>query len=279
MNNLYSEAVRRLSTVCSQGEARAMVRILLEDTFGVGMNDVYADKVRQFSADELCEFRTMLQRLENGEPVQYVTGKAQFGELMLRVNPGVLIPRPETLELAQWAAAECKAGARIMDMGTGSGCMAVFLAMNVENARVTAIDISESALETAKSNAILYKTDINFRRADMLKPETLPHEKYDLVISNPPYVCDSEKVEMERNVLEHEPATALFVDDEQPLVFYEAIARHAAASLVPGGRLMVEINRRFPEETAQVLRRNGFVETEMRKDTEGNPRMIKVIRK
>lgn len=279
MNNLYSEAVRRLSTVCSQGEARAMVRILLEDTFGVGMNDVYADKVRQFSADELCEFHTMLQRLENGEPVQYVTGKAQFGELMLRVNPGVLIPRPETLELAQWAAAECKAGARILDMGTGSGCMAVFLAMNVENARITAIDISESALETAKSNATLYKTDINFRRADMLKPETLPHEKYDLVISNPPYVCDSEKVEMERNVLEHEPATALFVDDEQPLVFYEAIARHAAASLVPGGRLMVEINRRFPEETAQVLRRNGFVETEMRKDTEGNPRMIKVIRK
>lgn len=150
MNNLYSEAVRRLSTVCSQGEARAMVRILLEDTFGVGMNDVYADKVRQFSADELCEFHTMLQRLENGEPVQYVTGKAQFGELMLRVNPGVLIPRPETLELAQWAAAECKAGARILDMGTGSGCMAVFLAMNVENARVTAIDISETALETAK---------------------------------------------------------------------------------------------------------------------------------
>ena len=275
MNSLYTEAVRRLNAVCPQGEARAIVRALLEDAFGVGMNDVYADKVRQFSADEVRDFNSMLLRLEKGEPVQYVTGKARFGNLTLHVDESVLIPRPETLELAQWAEKECKAGAEILDIGTGSGCLAIFLALNVKNARVTAVDISTSALETAKSNAAQCGADIDFIQADVLNPATLPAGKYDLIISNPPYVCESEKEGMERNVLDHEPATALFVDDNRPLLFYDAIARLAARSLAPGGMVMVEINRRFPEETAELFRQHGFANVEVRKDMEGNPRMIK----
>ncbi len=279
MNSLYTEAVRRLNAVCPQGEARAIVRTLLEDAFGVSMNDVYADKVRQFSADEARDFHSMLLRIEKGEPVQYVTGKAQFGNLTLHVDGSVLIPRPETLELAQWAAKECKAGAEILDIGTGSGCLAIFLALNVENSRVTAVDISPPALETAKSNAERCGADIKFIQADVLNPTSVPTGKYNLIISNPPYVCESEKDGMERNVLDHEPATALFVDDSRPLVFYNAIARLAVHPLSPGGAVMVEINRRFPEETAELFRRHGFFDVEVRKDMEGNPRMIKATRK
>lgn len=279
MNCLYTEAARRLSAIYPQGEARAIARALLEDAFGIGMNDVYADKVRQFSDDEARDFNSMLLRLEKGEPVQYVTGKAQFGSLTLHVDESVLIPRPETLELAQWAEKECKAGAEILDIGTGSGCLAIFLALNVENASVTAVDISPSALETAKQNAAQCGAYIKFMQADVLNPTTVPTKKYDLIISNPPYVCESEKEEMDRNVLDHEPATALFVDDDRPLLFYDAIARLAVRSLAPGGAVMVEINRRFPEETAELLRRHGFAGVEMRKDMEGNPRMIKAIRK
>ncbi len=278
MNSLYLEAVNRLSHHYSSGEARAMARVLLEDAFGVDINDIYADKVRQFSAEEADDFATMLRRLENNEPVQYVTGTAIWGNLKLHVEKGVLVPRPETLELAQWAAAECKAGTRILEIGTGSGCIAIFLAKNVENAHIKAVDISTTALEIARSNAAQLKADIDFAEADLFDPTFGNNETFDLIISNPPYVCESEKASMERNVLDYEPKEALFVSDEQPLVFYEAIAETAERTLAKHGCVMVEINRMFPQETAEVFRRHGFLSTQIRCDEQGNPRMIKAQR-
>ncbi len=278
MNSLYLEAVNRLSRHYSPGEARAMARVLLEDAFGVDINDIYADKVRQFSAEEADDFATMLCRLENNEPVQYVTGTAMWGNLKLHVEKGVLVPRPETLELAQWAAAECKAGTRILEIGTGSGCIAIFLAKNVENAHIKAVDISTTALEIARSNAAQLKADIDFAEADLFDPTFGNNETFDLIISNPPYVCESEKASMERNVLDYEPKEALFVSDEQPLVFYEAIAETAERTLAKHGCVMVEINRMFPQETAEVFSRHGFLSTQIRCDEQGNPRMIKAQR-
>lgn len=278
MNALYADAVSRLSRVYPPGEARAVVRVLFDDAFGVGVNDVYADKVRQFSQAELSRLDELVGRLEAGEPVQYVVGRACFGELALGVDRSVLVPRPETFELAQWAAASCGEGARIIDLGTGSGCLAIYLARNVGGARVEAVDISCGALATARANAAACKANVEFRMADMLELEP-ERRDYNLVVSNPPYVCEDEKAGMHRNVLDYEPPQALFVDNNDPLVFYRAIARFAAEALARQGAVMVEINRRFAAETADVFREAGLGNVEIRRDRYGNDRMIKAVRK
>lgn len=279
MDALYSQAVGRLSRVYPAGEARAMVRILFEDALGVSMGDVYADRVRRLSAGEAASFRDMVERVAGGEPVQYVAGKAEFGGLTLRVDRSVLIPRPETLELAQWAAQACRPGARILDIGTGSGCIAIYLALNVEGAEVCATDVSEAALQTARGNAARCGARVEFAQGDILAGEPRPAgRKADLVVSNPPYVCEGERAGMERNVVEYEPPEALFVSDADPLVFYRAVARYSDAALAEGGAAMVEINRRFGAETAEVFRREGFGRVELRKDEYGNDRMIKATR-
>lgn len=279
MNSLYTESVKLLGRTFPQGEARALVRILLEDAFGVGINDVYADKVRQFSPSELQKFHSMLLRLANHEPVQYVVGRAKFGNLTLDVNNAVLIPRPETLELAQWASEQCSAGAEILDLGTGSGCLAIYLALAVENSQVTAVDISSGALATARANAAKHSAAVNFLNADMLSLTFDPARKFSLIVSNPPYVCESERADMERNVLDHEPPTALFVPDGDALRFYTAVARIAKAHLLPGGAVMVEINRRFPAQTAEIFSQAGFRDIEIRNDFQGNARMIKAVQR
>lgn len=279
MDALYSQAVGRLSRVYPAGEARAMVRILFEDALGVSMGDVYADRVRRLSAGEAASFRDMVERVAGGEPVQYVAGKAEFGGLTLRVDRSVLIPRPETLELAQWAAQACRPGARILDIGTGSGCIAIYLALNVEGAEVCATDVSEAALQTARGNAARCGARVEFAQGDILAGEPRPAgRKADLVVSNPPYVCEGERAGMERNVVGYEPPEALFVSDADPLVFYRAVARYSDAALAEGGAAMVEINRRFGAETAEVFRREGFGRVELRKDEYGNDRMIKATR-
>lgn len=279
MDALYSQAVGRLSRVYPAGEARAMVRILFEDALGVSMSDVYADRVRRLSAGEAASFRDMVERVAGGEPVQYVAGKAEFGGLTLRVDRSVLIPRPETLELAQWAAQACRPGARILDIGTGSGCIAIYLALNVEGAEVYATDVSEAALQTARGNSARCGARVEFAQGDILAGEPRPTgRKADLVVSNPPYVCEGERAAMERNVVDYEPPEALFVSDADPLVFYRAVARYSAAALAQGGAAMVEINRRFGAETAEVFRREGFGRVELRKDEYGNDRMIKATR-
>lgn len=278
MNALYSQAVSRLASVYPAGEARAMVRIVLEDAFGVSMNDVYADKVRQFSEAEAARFHNMVERVAAGEPVQYVVGRAAFDRLMLRVDRSVLVPRPETLELARWAAESCPAGAKILDIGTGSGCIAIYLALTVPGSRVSAIDVSPGAIATARANAAGCGAKVEFREADILTAARPASAELNLVVSNPPYVCQSERREMERNVVDYEPEGALFVSDDDPLVFYRAIARYAAAALAEGGAAMVEINRRFGPQTAALFSREGFGRVELRKDEYGNDRMIKATK-
>lgn len=282
MLNPYTQLVSRLAGVYPPGEARAVARVLLEDAFGITLADVYAGKVREFSPHELERLHSMADRLEKGEPVQYVAGTAQFGGLTFEVSPGVLIPRPETLELVEWAAGDFSTRTgkgnrhmRVLDIGTGSGCIAVTMAVRLAGAQVTAVDISEKALDVARRNAARNGVQVEFAVCDILSPGADIAGNFDVIMSNPPYVCRSERAGMHRNVLDYEPHEALFVDDTDPLVFYRAIARFAAAYLAPGGAVYVEINRRFGRETADVFSAAGFASVELRKDSAGNPRMIK----
>lgn len=282
MLNPYTQLVSRLAGVYPPGEARAVARVLLEDAFGITLADVYAGKVREFSPHELERLHSMADRLEKGEPVQYVAGTAQFGGLTFEVSPGVLIPRPETLELVEWAAGDFSARTgeknrhmRVLDIGTGSGCIAVTMAVRLAGAQVTAVDISEKALGVARRNAARNGVQVEFAVCDILSPGADIAGNFDVIMSNPPYVCRSERAGMHRNVLDYEPHEALFVDDTDPLVFYRAIARFAATHLAPGGAVYVEINRRFGRETADVFSAAGFASVELRKDSAGNPRMIK----
>ena len=282
MLNPYTQLVSRLAGVYPPGEARAVARVLLEDAFGITLADVYAGKVREFSPHELERLHSMADRLEKGEPVQYVAGTAQFGGLTFEVSPGVLIPRPETLELVEWAAGDFSTRTgkgnrhmRVLDIGTGSGCIAVTMAVRLAGAQVTAVDISEKALGVARRNAARNGVQVEFAVCDILSPGADIAGNFDVIMSNPPYVCRSERAGMHRNVLDYEPHEALFVDDTDPLVFYRAIARVAAAHLVPGGAVYVEINRRFGRETADVFSAAGFASVELRNDSAGNPRMIK----
>lgn len=282
MLNPYTQLVSRLAGVYPPGEARAVARVLLEDAFGITLADVYAGKVREFSPHELERLHSMADRLEKGEPVQYVAGTAQFGGLTFEVSPGVLIPRPETLELVEWAAGDFSARTgeknrhmRVLDIGTGSGCIAVTMAVRLAGTQVTAVDISEKALGVARRNAARNGVQVEFAVCDILSPGADIAGNFDVIMSNPPYVCRSERAGMHRNVLDYEPHEALFVDDTDPLVFYRAIARFAAEHLAPGGAVYVEINRRFGRETADVFSAAGFASVELRNDSADNPRMIK----
>lgn len=282
MLNPYTQLVSRLAGVYPPGEARAVARVLLEDAFGITLADVYAGKVREFSPHELERLHSMSDRLEKGEPVQYVAGTAQFGGLTFEVSPGVLIPRPETLELVEWAAGDFSTRTgkgnrhmRVLDIGTGSGCIAVTMAVRLAGAQVTAVDISEKALGVARRNAARNGVQVEFAVCDILSPGADIAGNFDVIMSNPPYVCRSERAGMHRNVLDYEPHEALFVDDTDPLVFYRAIARFTAAHLAPGGAVYVEINRRFGRETADVFSAAGFASVELRNDSADNPRMIK----
>lgn len=256
-----------------------MARALFEDTFGIDINSIYADKVRKFSEAETQRLESMLLRLEAQEPVQYVTSKALFGGLTLSVGPGVLIPRPETLELAQWAASESPAAARVLDLGTGSGCIAIYMAQNVSGAKVTAVDISEKALAIAKANAEKTGCNINFVKTDMLSATDFGRKKFNVIVSNPPYVRESEKSGMHDNVLRYEPAEALFVSDADPIVFYKAIARIATRNLVRQGAVYAELNSALAHNTKRLFEQAGFSSVELRRDMQGKPRILKAILK
>lgn len=271
----YLHAVLALSALYPEREARAVARGLMEDGFGVSLTDIYSGKVREFSASQRADYDRMLARLLDGEPLQYVTGTALFGPLRLHVDRGVLIPRPETEELAAWAAEEAAATARILDAGTGSGCIALYMKHACPGADVSACDLSPEALAIARDNALRLGLTVSFFRADMLGGEMLEGAPLDIIISNPPYIAESEKAGMERNVLHYEPPEALFVSDSDPLVFYRALARIAMARLAAGGRLYVEVNSRFAAGTADTFRSAGLTGITIRRDMEGRERMIR----
>ena len=281
MNTCYSQLRAALSPRYGEAEARAIAFLVMEKGFGVGRTDIYADKVRDFSEDEGLRFRNICERLEKGEPVHYVLGSGEFAGHDFSVSPAVLIPRPETEELVAQAVGTLRqmraagtAAPRVLDAGTGSGCIAVSIALACPWAEVEACDLSEAALRVARANAAALQAAVRFFRCDLLAPWPAG-ERYHLIVSNPPYICQSEQRDMEPHVLDHEPHAALFVPDADPLRFYRALALQAAGgSLCSGGRLAVEINRAYGSETAALFSRSGLRRVQVLPDSLGNDRMV-----
>lgn len=269
----------RLAAVYPDGEAQAIVFLVLEKLFGLSRTDVLMGGLEQLTAEQTAELEQVMLRLEQGEPVQYVLGVADFDGMTLRVAPGVLIPRPETEELVEWIAEDFKSAKRlrILDVGTGSGCIALSLARRFTDASVAAWDISDDALRIASANAEKLGLDVEFKKRDALCTEVAEADvaNYDIIVSNPPYICEKERVDMDNNVLQHEPETALFVPDNDPLLFYRAISALAQKMLRSGGGLYFEINREYGKETAEMMSEMGLGSVELRKDFMENDRMVK----
>ena len=341
----YQQLWQSLTPLYDAGEAQAIVRTVLDVEYGMTLTDIIGGKVNELSADEGRKLEEIIIRLQKGEPVQYVLGQADFAGRTFHVEPGVLIPRPETAELCQWivetqnenlkeeeaiirkefnispdAAIEdinifeakgwfkrkylrlrflikmlhCYKKARhtklvsprprIIDLGTGSGCIAITLSLDIPNSEVLGFDISDSACNVATKNAkqlasraIFHKSDI-FDLLEMCKTNREDHFKADIIVSNPPYICEKEKADMEKNVLDHEPAIALFVPDEDPLKFYRAIAEFASLELRSWGMLYFEINPLYEKETREMLEGFGFKDIETKEDAFGKKRMMRAMK-
>lgn len=281
MHPIYTYIKQVLHPYYQETEAGALAKWILTEVFHLSTFDLYAGKDMNFSENDRGRLEDILNRLRDYEPLQYVLGKAEFGGLSFEVTPDVLIPRPETLELVEWITADCQGteGVRILDIGTGSGCIPVTLYKRLEAYRpqVASWDISEKALEVAGRNAVANGAVVTFCCQDVLS-ESLPETEVDVLVSNPPYIAEKEKASMERNVLDWEPGLALFVPDDDPLLFYRKIAEAGLRILSPKGRLYYEINRAYGKETVELLERLGYTEVELRKDLSGNDRMVKAVR-
>ena len=276
----YEQLCQRLSNVYDTGEAKAIVRWVLDVRFGLSTADIYCGKVTQLSPNDQAELEKIMQRLEKAEPVQYVLGVADFCGRQFYVAPGVLIPRPETEELCQWInSQDASPRVRLLDIGTGSGCIAITLAAMYPKAEVTAWDISPEALEVARENAKRTHVNVSFEQIDILHlPSNLLHQTYDLIVSNPPYICNKERACMEANVLEHEPHTALFVPDDDPLLFYRAIAQYGQTALEPEGWLYFEINPLYAQPLSDMLHMMSYHDIELKLDQYGKQRMLRAKR-
>lgn len=258
----------------SAQEAANLSRIVCCEMLGQTTVDYYLGKDIILSPKEKQDLDGILARLHKFEPIQYIQGSARFLERSYLVAPGVLIPRPETEELVEMMIKEIPADAHILDIGTGSGCIAVSLSKAFPDAGVTAWDISEEALLIARQNNDRLGGNVRFLRQDVFAYMPDGKEYYDVIVSNPPYVTESEKQAMERNVLDWEPFSALFVSDNDPLLFYRRIAELCRGMLVPGGRLYFEINRAYGEATAAMLCGQGYVNLRVLKDISGNDRIV-----
>lgn len=293
----YNQLWKRLTAIYNEREAQAIVRTVLDALFGMSLTDICLGKVTQLSADDTTRLEKIMQRLEKSEPVQYVLGAEWFAGRLFDVAPGVLIPRPETEDLVKWTCDEAKEKEdnskeergkeekevskkeevphpSILDIGTGSGCIAITVALALPQARVTAWDISTDALAIAAGNAHRLGASVRFEHQDALSAPD-DEERWDVIVSNPPYICDRERADMSDNVLSYEPELALFVPDSDPLLFYRAIARYASKALKPGGRLLFETNTAYAHEVAQAMADEGFTAIEVRNDCFGKPRMVK----
>ena len=273
--NISNSYIRSALQECYPAqEAANLSRIICCEMLGQSTVDYYLGKDMILSSKEEQELGSILVRLRNFEPIQYIQGLTRFMEHTFYVAPGALIPRPETEELVELILKEASPGSRILDIGTGSGCIAVSLSKSLPGSEVTAWDISEEALNIARRNNEILQTSVRFLQRDVLT--CLPDEKeyYDVIVSNPPYVTESEKQFMEPNVLDWEPFSALFVPDNDPLLFYRRIAELGRGMLVTGGRLYFEINRAFGEATAAMLRGQGYTNLRVLKDISGNDRIV-----
>ena len=296
----YQQFWQSLTPLYDAGEAQAIVRTVLDVEYGMTLTDIICGKVNELSSDEERNLEEIITRLQNGEPVQYVLGEADFAGRTFHVEPGVLIPRPETAELCQWIEEEVSSldaddPKQILDICTGSGCIAITLGLTIPNSEVTGWDISEDALRIAQGNVEMLKARnvrIEYQDALMLPKaaeaaeaaeiseaaESSLSKSWNIIVSNPPYICEKEKADMEKNVLEHEPSIALFVPDKEPLKFYRAIAEYASSALKTEGALYFEINPIYEKETREMLQDLGFKDIKTKEDAYGKKRMMKAMK-
>ena len=279
MNISYRELCNSITEIYDKGEARAIVRLVLETRFGMSYTDIVCDDFSALSAEDISQLQAVFLRLRSGEPVQYVLGEAEFCGRMFKVSPGVLIPRPETSELAMMVCREQStiASPQILDVCTGSGCIATTISLELPSAVVEAWDISSDALQIAKDNVAKLEANVSVVCQDALCPPN-DVDKWDAVVSNPPYVLDSERHSMSAHVLNHEPALALFVPDANPLLFYDAIARYAQHALRKGGGLYFEINPLCASMVVDMLESLCFLNVEIIEDQFGKQRFVKAYK-
>ncbi|MDP2891433.1 MAG: peptide chain release factor N(5)-glutamine methyltransferase [Bacteroidota bacterium] len=268
---------KELAGIFPQEEIESLIFLIFEKLKGYSRTRFLLAKEEQLNAEEIEEIGQIIVRLKNHEPIQYILGETEFYGLPFYSVPGVLIPRPETEELVQWIIQENKlAKPCILDIGTGTGCIAVSLRKNIPESMVLACDISPTCIETAHGNAVLNSADVTVFKYNILNrtPE-FKFPKLDVIVSNPPYIRETEKLLMEKNVLEFEPELALFVPDENPLLFYGQIADFALSHLKNRGQLYFEINEAFGNECREMLQQKGFSVIELKKDINGKDRMIR----
>ena len=279
--SLFHEVAFLLRNEFPSQEIQSLQKIIFEKKLGLPLHKIYLNPSAIINPQDSEIIIDIVSQLKLQKPIQYILGEADFFGLIFTVTPDVLIPRQETEELIDWIIKSTGQNSNsILDIGTGSGCIAISLAANLEKNQITAIDISPSALDVAKKNAIKNSVLVDFHTIDILDfNNSIPNTPFDIIVSNPPYVRESEKAIMKANVLDHEPKTALFVEDSNPFIFYSTIAKRANEILKPRGEIYCEINEAFGKELFQLFSQNGFKEVDIRKDLNGKDRMLKAIMK
>lgn len=275
VGTMQRELIRRLTSRYGAREARAMTSLIFFHLKGWDNTAIILNSDLPVSQRMIDDCGRILARLDHDEPIQYILGQARFYGMDLKVSPAVLIPRPETAELVDMIVQRFSGrdDLRILDIGTGSGAIAIALSRNLPFSRVTAVDISEDALDLARQNAADRHADIRFMHLDILT-QSIADRSFDIIVSNPPYIPEEEKRDMEDNVLRYEPASALFVPDNDPLKFYRRIADVAVKALVPGGSLYFEINPRFAADITAMLHKDGFLKVAVTRDAQNRDRFV-----
>lgn len=284
IGSVFTVYKQALAAIYEPNEIEALTLLTLSEITGSTKAQLKAFPEKQLTTEQSAHINAILTRLQTGEPLQYILGHTEFYGLPFKVNPSVLIPRPETEELVEWILTEVgswkPAAGSILDIGTGSGCIPITLKKHLPQANISTVDISAEAISTAKQNAELNKVEVNFIKDDILNPtdNSLLTAHYSLIVSNPPYVTLHDKTKMHRNVTDFEPHMALFVPEDDPLIFYKAIADFALKNLNKDGFLFFEINESLGSETVEMLKNKGFKNIELRQDMSGRDRMIKGTR-
>lgn len=275
--SLYSEVANQLKNIYPSQEIQSLQKLIFEKKLGLTLPKIYLNPTLPIKTEEVEAVLKIVSLLKLQKPIQYILGEADFFGLIFKVNPDVLIPRQETEELVDWILKTTSyTTPSILDIGTGSGCIAISLAANLKFAHISAIDISIGALDIARDNALMNNVSVDFFSVDILDPSSIiSNQPFDIIVSNPPYVRDSERVQMNTNVLDHEPHTALFVSNTDPLIFYRTIAQRSKELLNKKGLVFCEINETLGNETAQLFISHGYNNVEIKKDLNGKNRMIK----
>ena len=274
VSNIIPYFIKQLSGIANEREIISWGYISIEHCLGFNRSDCIIHSNKEITSETSDSLKQIITHLKANKPLQYILGNADFYGLQFKVNEYTLIPRPETEELVSWILEH--EFFSLLDIGTGTGCIPISITKN-KNVQSTAIDISENALLLAKENARINRVEVNFLKQDIFKTTTLP--KVDLIVSNPPYILDKEKELMLDNVMDNEPHLALFVPDNNPLLFYKKIAELAFVNLPENGLLFFEINEQFGNETIEMLTKIGFVDIELKKDINDKDRMLKAIKK